>query len=211
MRKPSGCVAGRVCLYFGLVAAMSIISPAAFAQRVQGFDVSQFQGNINWTTAYNAGVRFAFIRATRGGPMGAQHTDLNVHQNMAGSSSVPIYTGNYHFGRPDTMVFPPNPTVDQLIETIVTHSNSEADFFYNTITPYLTPGHLRPVLDLEVAGSSTPTGRAILSFWANSFLDRFESRSGVEPLMYMNTNYATSFYDASIAHRLAAVRRLMAG
>src|SRR6185369_11987309 len=89
---------GMVCLCLALLATRS-----ASAQRIKGFDVSQFQGNINWATAYNQGIRFAFIRSDRGGPMGMQLTDSQFLANMAASSNVivdgqpvTILTGNYH-------------------------------------------------------------------------------------------------------------------
>src|SRR3954470_10265975 len=123
-------VAGMLCLcVFGLLPL------EAFGQRVQGFDVSEFQGTINWATAYNQGIRFAYIRSDRGGPLGAQHVDSGFLANMAGSSNivaggqpVTMYTGNYHFGRPDTAVFPAGTTQSQANAIITGHAQSEADF-----------------------------------------------------------------------------------
>jgi GH25 family lysozyme M1 (1,4-beta-N-acetylmuramidase) len=193
-----------VCLCLGLLAPRS-----ACAQRLNGFDVSQFQGTVNWATAYNQGIRFAFIRADRGGPMGMQFTDSQFLANMAASSNVivdgqpvTILTGNYHAGRPDTFVVPPGTTtLEQFTAAVTTHAQSEADFFYSDVKPYLTPGHLRPALDLEVGGTTFPTGKFGYSIWANAFLDRFEALSGVEPIIYANTNYATSFMDSTLSGR----------
>lgn len=206
MRRFLFCVAGILCLHVGPLAPATA---SAQQQRIRGFDVSQFQGNINWTTAYDAGVRFAFIRSSRGGPLGAQLVDPFFVTNMTNSAAatsngqpVTIYTGNYHFGRPDLAPIPSNPTFQQFFDALGAHARSEADFFYGTVHDYLTPGHLRPVLDLEAGGgNSSPQGRQVLSFWANTFLDRFESLSGVEPLIYTNTNYATNYFDSSLAAR----------
>jgi GH25 family lysozyme M1 (1,4-beta-N-acetylmuramidase) len=194
-----------VCLCLGLMSA------SGFGQRVKGFDVSQFQGSINWSTAYQQGVRFAFVRCNRAGPMapGLQLTDTGFLANMLGSSNVTvggqpvtIYTGNYHAGRPDSFVIPPGTTtLAQYNAAITAHAQSEADFFYSDVSPYLTPAHLRPALDVETGGSTFLTGKAGYSLWVNSFLDRFEALSGIEPLVYCNTNYATSFMDSSLSGR----------
>jgi GH25 family lysozyme M1 (1,4-beta-N-acetylmuramidase) len=197
---------GMVCLCLGLLASSPTL---ASAERLKGFDVSQFQGTVNWATAYNQGVRFAFIRCNRGGPMGMQLTDSQFLANMAASSNVvvggqpvSILTGNYHAGRPDTFVLPPNTTtLEQFTAAVTAHAQSEADFFYADVKPYLTPGHLRPALDLEVGGTTFPTGKFGYSMWANAFLDRFEALSGVEPIIYANTNYATNFMDSTLAGR----------
>ena len=196
---------GMVCLCLGLMAA----TQPASAQRLKGFDVSQFQGNINWATAYNQGVRFAYIRSCRGGPMGLQTIDSQFLANMAASSNVmvegqpvTIYTGNYHAGRPDTFVLPAGTTtLEQFTAALKVHAQSEADFFYSNVKPYLTPGHLRPVVDLETGGSTFPAGKFGYSIWANIFLDRFEALSGIEPLIYTNTNYATNYMDSTLSGR----------
>src|SRR3954465_9300074 len=58
------------------VIAVSVLccaaSPAA-AQRALGIDVSAYQGNMSsstWTTIYNGGRQFVFLRASRGGTTG---------------------------------------------------------------------------------------------------------------------------------------------
>jgi len=40
---------------------------AAHTMPVQGIDVSYWQGDIDWNVAREAGVHFAFIKATEGG------------------------------------------------------------------------------------------------------------------------------------------------
>jgi GH25 family lysozyme M1 (1,4-beta-N-acetylmuramidase) len=194
-----------VCLCLAVMNA-----PAFGQQRLKGFDVSQFQGTVNWSTAYEQGIRFAYIRCNRGGPMTSlQLTDAQFLANMAASSNVTvggqpvtIYTGNYHAGRPDTFVTPPGTTtLAQYNAAIVAHAQSEADFFFSDVSPYLTRAHLRPAVDLETGGTTFLTGKTGYSLWANSFLDRFEALSGIEPLVYCNTNYATSLFDTTMSGR----------
>src|ERR1700729_4516306 len=51
-----------------IISCISIVSaaPAGLAVRdtVQGFDVSHYQNNVDFTGAYNAGLRFVMIKAT---------------------------------------------------------------------------------------------------------------------------------------------------
>ena len=51
-----------------IISCISTVSaaPAGLAVRdtVQGFDISNYQSNVNFTGAYNAGLRFVMIKAT---------------------------------------------------------------------------------------------------------------------------------------------------
>ena len=38
-----------------------------YNHQVHGVDVSRYQGSVDWNTARNAGISFAFIKATEGG------------------------------------------------------------------------------------------------------------------------------------------------
>lgn len=85
------------------------------AQRPLGTDVSHWQGaSINWTAEKNAGVPFAWTKATE--------SDFYVndtfvaHVNGAKSASIPI--GAYHFARPSSN---PNITGANSAETEAAH------------------------------------------------------------------------------------------
>jgi lysozyme len=60
---------------------------------VHGVDVSRFQGSIDWTRAAQAGVAFAFLKATEGGDL----LDPTFKTNWRGTRSAGIPRGAYHF------------------------------------------------------------------------------------------------------------------
>lgn len=66
-------------------------TPADYA--VHGIDVSRWQGHIDWSVARQAGIAFAFIKATEGG----DHLDpkFAMHWDEAGRAGMP--RGAYHF------------------------------------------------------------------------------------------------------------------
>jgi lysozyme len=61
--------------------------------QVHGIDVSKWQGTIDWARVRNAGVSFAFIKATEGG----DHTDERFAENWNGAARAGIPRGAYHF------------------------------------------------------------------------------------------------------------------
>jgi GH25 family lysozyme M1 (1,4-beta-N-acetylmuramidase) len=169
-------------------------------------DVSQWQLDMNWNTAYDQGIRFAFVRSSRGGttPTSGMVVDTRFHENMAeidalAAAGKQIYAGAYHFGRWDTI----GPIVNNTI--IQAHARDQAQHFYNIAGAYMTPGYLRPVLDLERDANPDPTtpalSKAQLSLWSNTFMDHVELLSGVEPLIYTNTDFATNKVDTSLSDR----------
>jgi GH25 family lysozyme M1 (1,4-beta-N-acetylmuramidase) len=139
------------------------------APRVNGIDVSRWQLSVNWPQVRAAGVEFVFMKATEA----TNHVDPNFAVNRAGAIANNVITGFYHRARP-------------LTNTAV----AEADHFVNTISPHLVYGRMRPVLDLEEGHEN---GKQWLSDWAVAFLDRVEQRTGVRPIVYMNTWYASTY------------------
>src|SRR2546423_10099596 len=65
-------------------------------QRPLGTDVSGYQPSINWTTVKNAGVTFAWAKATEG----ATYINPEFTSQETGAKGVGIYVGAYHFARP---------------------------------------------------------------------------------------------------------------
>lgn len=69
----------------GLVATAT---PAA-AATVPGIDVSRYQGTINWTSVRNAGIQFAFIKATEG----TSYKDPNFNTNYVNAYNAGVIRG----------------------------------------------------------------------------------------------------------------------
>src|SRR5947207_7689333 len=84
--------------------ALAGFAPAAASAgtRAVGIDVSRFQGTIAWPSVAGAGVRFAFVQASRGS--GADCTvkpaqcgpDPYFAANRAGAETAGIRVGAYH-------------------------------------------------------------------------------------------------------------------
>lgn len=84
-----------------LVAAALGVARPAWADHgftgVQGIDVSHHQGSINWTSVRNAGIQFAFIKATEG----TSFKDSMFNTNYPAAYHAGVIRGGYHFARPN--------------------------------------------------------------------------------------------------------------
>lgn len=153
----------------------------ASAQRARGIDVSVYQGSsINWAQVAGSGIQFAFIRSS----YGLSSTDANFQQNINGARAHGILAGAYYFADPNY--------------TSAYTASASAQHFVDVTRDYIGAGYLRPVLDLEENYGLSVAG---LSDWANQFIDTVKSETGVEPLIYCNTNYAANLLNSSIADR----------
>lgn len=68
------------------------------AVQTEGVDVSSHQGNVDWATLWNSGVRWAYTKATEG----TYYTNPYFAQQYNGSYNVGMIRGAYHFATPDT-------------------------------------------------------------------------------------------------------------
>ena len=64
---------------------------------VEGIDVSSHQGNVDWAAQWNAGKRFAYVKATEGN----YYTNPYFAQQYNGSYNVGMIRGSYHFATPN--------------------------------------------------------------------------------------------------------------
>ncbi|WP_353474840.1 GH25 family lysozyme [Salipiger sp. H15] len=60
---------------------------------VHGIDAARYQGQIDWHTARNAGIRFGYLKATEGGDV----LDPAFAGNFAGARAAGVPVGAYHF------------------------------------------------------------------------------------------------------------------
>jgi GH25 family lysozyme M1 (1,4-beta-N-acetylmuramidase) len=182
--------------------AIALSASFSAAQRAVGIDVSYWQSSnsnptvtsINWANVAKpvsqggGGVEFAFIRASRGGTTGTttspgggsagtlsmRYDDPYFEDNMNKAKANGILPGAYHFARADILT---NTGLD------------EANHFLEKAGAYMKPGYLRPVYDLE-SGNARST--ANLTTFVMEFSDRIFEVTGVRPIVYVNTSYATS-------------------
>jgi GH25 family lysozyme M1 (1,4-beta-N-acetylmuramidase) len=172
------------------VATMALAPEEARAQRLLGTDVSGWQTSVNWTTVKNAGVTFAWTKATES----TGFTSDYFTTQEAGAKSVGIPIGAYHFARPSS-----NPNLSG-----TNSADSEATYFWNVAGAYIKSGgsYLVPMLDWEdtyaTNGHNGITGfsAAYLSSWAIEWCNavsnyaRANGVPGLRPVIYTGAWYS---------------------
>ena len=163
-----------------------MVGPASvLAQRPLGTDVSGYQPSINWTTVKNAGVVFAWSKATEG----TGYTNPYFTAQESGAKGVGIYVGAYHFARPSS-----HPNI-----TGANSADSEAAYFWNVAGNYVKYGgaYLVPMLDWEDPLVTNQLSAATMSAWVNEWCTtvsnyaRANGVAGVKPVVYTGTWYST--------------------
>lgn len=147
-----------VCAFVAAGLVAGVMTENAQAKPL-GIDVSSFQGNVNWTAAYNnSNIRIGFAKATEG----TSYEDAYYHNNMSNGKIAGCLMGAYHFAHPES------------------HSGgSEANYFYNFASANFNTGGqtIGPVLDLEVfnghVNASSYTDWA--QQWGNQVLNRMHT------------------------------------
>lgn len=124
---------------------------------VQGIDVSHFQGIVNWQQVAQAGMSFAFAKATEG----ITYTDPQFTNNWPGIQAAGLLRGAYHF-------FEANDD-----------ASAQAKQFLSKVQ--LEPGDLPPVLDVE-----TNAGVSDSQIWTGvaTWLQLVEQATGRLPILY---------------------------
>ena len=161
--------------------------------RVKGIDAGiSAAKDINWHQVYNAGYRFALLKATEGinWPSPEDSPDLynTVKENVKEARDAGLLVGVYHFGRPV-------PNKDKAKE--------EAESFVRLAGDYIKEGYLRPALDIEDSDYygeyPEQLGKEKLAQWIKEWMDTVEARTGVKPILYMNPYLFQFLSDSSIA------------
>ncbi|HEY0091211.1 MAG TPA: glycoside hydrolase family 25 protein [Flavobacterium sp.] len=137
-----------------------------------GFDVSQYQGTINWfsTDSIESAfpLDFVFIRATAGKDV----VDSQFQRNWLGAHDhQKLIRGAYHYYRPNE------------------NSIEQADNFIKAVK--LEKGDLPPVLDIE----QIPEEQSIdsLKKGLSRWLKKVERHYKVKPIIYSNESYYNDF------------------
>jgi lysozyme len=166
----------------GAVALAAVLAPAhasAGKGTKLGIDVSRFQGTIDWAQVKAAGVKFAFVQASRGtgydcdvvpddcGP------DLYYATNYAAAKAAGIRVGPYH-----RVFIDPEP-----LEQLRTDARLEADTFTSMVGS-LQPGDLRPALDVESPFDGATAVQ--IRVWIKTWITRVKRNLGASPIIYTN-------------------------
>ncbi|WP_049354550.1 GH25 family lysozyme [Rothia mucilaginosa] len=140
-----------------------------------GMDVSSHQQNVDWASAYAAGSRFAYVKATEG----TYYTNPYFGQQYNGSAQVGMVRGAYHFANPRT-----------------SSGADQARYFVQNGGAWTADGQTLPgLLDIEfnpypaygnTCFNMTP---AQLTAWTRDFVDTYRSLTGRAPMVYTATSW----------------------
>lgn len=144
-------------------------------QDARGIDVSAYQGAIDWTQVASAGISFAFIKATEG----TATVDTRFSANYPDAKAAGIVRGSYHFAHPGTDT-----------------ADAEAAFYVETVKAAGGFDGLPPVLDLETSGG---LDNAALLNWILQWMSQVKKSTGMQPILYTNTSFATGHLDTSLS------------
>jgi GH25 family lysozyme M1 (1,4-beta-N-acetylmuramidase) len=174
-----------------LILGFFILTAAtAWAQRPLGTDVSGYQTNVNWITLKNAGVKFAWAKATEANYYYSPCfvATPGYSNQIAGATNAGIYIGAYHFARPSH-----DPNI-----TGASSADTEAAYFWSIAGQYIKNGRgfLVPMLDWEDPGVSNQLTSAQMSQWVNEWCNTVSNDAaaagvvGVRPVVYTGTWYS---------------------
>lgn len=139
-------------------------------EKVIGFDVSEYQGEIDWSEAdsvQNTPLHFVFIRATAG----SDKTDARFAENWRNAKNNKLIRGAYHYYRPNE------------------NSIEQAKNFVKTVR--LQKGDLPPVLDIE----KLPNSQSIdsLKVGLRRWLEYVDKHYKIKPIIYSGEKYYEDF------------------
>jgi lysozyme len=138
--------------------------------KVVGFDVSQFQGEINWSEVDSVEgfkLDYVFIRATAG----SDKVDSRFEENWSNARKYKFIRGAYHYYRPNE------------------NSLEQAKNFIKNVK--LRKGDFPPVLDIE----KLPESQSIdsLKVGLKRWLVAIEKHYKVKPILYSGEKYYEDF------------------
>jgi GH25 family lysozyme M1 (1,4-beta-N-acetylmuramidase) len=156
--------------------APSIDTHAAAAATTQtpGMDVSSYQGDVNWSSAWTNGAKFAYVKATEG----TSYTNPYFAQQYNGSYNVGMIRGAYHFALPD-----------------VSSGAAQADYFVAHGGGWSGDGRTLPgALDIEYNPyGATCYGKSATAMvsWIQDFSSEYHAKTGRYPTIYSSTSWWT--------------------
>jgi GH25 family lysozyme M1 (1,4-beta-N-acetylmuramidase) len=158
-----------------LVAGFAGAAPAQAATYVPGMDVSSYQGNVAWQTAYNNGARFAYVKATEG----TTYTNPYFAQQYNGSYNVGMIRGAYHFAHPNN-----------------SSGTTQADYFAAHGGGWSGDGHtLPPALDIEYNPSGAECyglSQSAMVSWVKAFSNEIHAKYNKYPMIYTTLDWWTT-------------------
>lgn len=161
-----------------LLSGLVVVSPASSASAAAvsfGQDVSSHQGNVDWKAQWNAGSRFAFVKATEG----RSYINPYFGQQYGGSYKVGMIRGAYHFALPNSA-----------------GGAAQADFFVEHGGGWSRDGRTLPgALDIEYnpyGATCYGLSQVSMRHWISAFLKRYHELTGRWAVIYTTTQWWTT-------------------
>ncbi|WP_026922779.1 GH25 family lysozyme [Glycomyces arizonensis] len=156
-------------------ALMAVASPASAQSSPTGVDVSNWQGSINWTSVKNAGIDFAYIKATEG----TSYRDPRFDDNYPGAYYAGVIRGAYHFARPS-----------------YSSGSTQANFFASNGGAWSADNLTLPgAVDLEAPPSGARCyglSTTQMRNWISDFYNTYKSRTGRDVVIYTTASWWNS-------------------
>ncbi|EED21043.1 N,O-diacetyl muramidase, putative [Talaromyces stipitatus ATCC 10500] len=142
---------------------------------VQGFDISSYQPNVDFSSAYSSGARFVIIKATEG----TTYTDSTFSSHYEGATNAGFIRGGYHFAHPDR-----------------SSGATQAQYFISHGGGWSGDGITLPgMLDIEYNPSGATCyglSASEMVSWISDFVDTYHASEGVYPLIYTTNDWWTT-------------------
>ena len=149
---------------------------------VHGIDVSNYQSDINWTTQWNNGKRFAWVKATEG----TTYTNPSFASQYNGSYGKGFIRGAYHFALPNK-----------------SSGATQAKYFSDHGGGWSGDGKTLPgVIDLEYnpyGATCYGLTKAEMRSWILSFSNDYKSRWNKYPVIYTSTSWWSQCVNSSFS------------
>ena len=137
---------------------------------VQGIDVSNHQGAIDWPRLPEQGVDFAYIKATEGGDF----TDKSFAKNWEAAGKAGVRRGAYHFF------------------TLCRSGAEQAAHFIATVPK--VPDALSPAVDLEYMGNCRERPKiANVQAEIATYLSAIEAHYGRQAVLYLTEEFDDAY------------------
>lgn len=150
--------------------------------QVYGIDVASFQQNVDWQSWWDAGFRFAYVKATES----TTYTNDYFTQQYNGSYDVGMIRGAYHFATPDT-----------------SSGADQANYFVDNGGGWSADGRTLPgALDMEYnpyGDTCYGMSASELTSWVADFNATYRARTGRDVVIYTALNWWVPCMDDSSA------------
>jgi GH25 family lysozyme M1 (1,4-beta-N-acetylmuramidase) len=162
-----------VAAHEGVKKGTHVVIP--MVDQTPGMDVSAYQGNVDWATAWANGGKFAYVKATES----TSYVNPDFAQQYNGSYNVGMIRGAYHFATPDT-----------------SSGAAQADYFVSNGGGWSADGKtLPPMLDIEYnpyGAECYGLSAAGMVSWITDFSNEVQARTGRYPTIYTTTDWWTT-------------------